>query len=100
MPLGQLVRVCFLPLRYNLSGPAVEEALYDSVAMREFVGIDLGSEAAADETRVSGDQGCQGQKQKVRKLPANARDFTRHKRRWSSGWVDEAVKPKSRPRPP
>ena len=32
--------------------PAVEEALYDSRAMREFVGIDLGCEAAPDETTV------------------------------------------------
>jgi IS5 family transposase len=30
----------------------VEEALYDSRAMREFVGIDLGREAAPDETTI------------------------------------------------
>jgi IS5 family transposase len=28
--------------QWNLSDPAVEEALYDSQAMRHFVGIDLG----------------------------------------------------------
>ena len=33
------------------SDPAVEEALYDSVAMRAFVGIDLGARAP-DETTV------------------------------------------------
>ena len=32
--------------------PAVEEALYDSRAMRRFVGIDLGREPAPDETTV------------------------------------------------
>ena len=37
---------------FNLSDPAVEEALYDSVAMRAFVGIDLGIEGAPDETTV------------------------------------------------
>jgi IS5 family transposase len=35
-----------------LSDPAVEEALYDSQAMRRFVGIDLGREPAPDETTV------------------------------------------------
>ncbi len=35
-----------------LSDPAVEEALYESVSMRRFVGIDLGREPAPDETTV------------------------------------------------
>jgi IS5 family transposase len=30
----------------------VEEALYDSVAVRAFVGVDLGTEGAPDETTV------------------------------------------------
>lgn len=37
---------------FDLSDPAVEEALYDSRAMRSFVGIDLGREPAPDETTV------------------------------------------------
>jgi IS5 family transposase len=37
---------------FNLSDPAVEEALYDSPVMRQFVGIDLGQEPAPDETTV------------------------------------------------
>jgi IS5 family transposase len=36
----------------QLSDPAVEEALYDSRAMRDFVGIDLGREPVPDETTV------------------------------------------------
>ena len=36
----------------NLSDPAAEEALYDSRAMRDFVGIDLGREPVPDETTV------------------------------------------------
>jgi len=35
---------------FNLLDPAVEEALYDSTAMRRFVGIDLGREPVPDET--------------------------------------------------
>lgn len=52
VPLERMLRIYFLQLWFNLSDPAVEEALYDSVSMREFVGIDLGSEAAPDETTV------------------------------------------------
>ena len=37
---------------FNLSDPAVEDALYDSRAMRQFVGIDLGREPVPDETTI------------------------------------------------
>jgi IS5 family transposase len=52
MPLERMLRVYFLQAWFNLSDPAVEEALYDSAAMRGFAGIDLGREAAPDETTV------------------------------------------------
>jgi transposase, IS5 family len=52
IPLERMLRIYFLQLWFNLSDPAVEEALYDSVAMRSFVGIDLGIEGAPDETTV------------------------------------------------
>jgi IS5 family transposase len=52
IPLERMLRIYFLQLWFNLSDPAVEEALYDSVAMRAFAGIDLGSEGAPDETTV------------------------------------------------
>jgi len=52
IPLERMLRVYFLQLWFNLSDPAVEEALYDSVAMRAFVGIDLATEGAPDETTV------------------------------------------------
>jgi IS5 family transposase len=48
--LERMLRVYFLQQWFNLSDPAVEEALYDSQSMRQFVGIDLGEEAAPDET--------------------------------------------------
>lgn len=53
-PIGleRMLRIYFLQQWFNLSDPAVEEALYDSVAMRSFVGIDLGREPAPDETTV------------------------------------------------
>ena len=53
-PVGveRMLRIYFLQQWFNLSDPAVEEALYDSVVMREFVGIDLGREPVPDETTV------------------------------------------------
>jgi IS5 family transposase len=48
--LEKMLRIYFLQLWFNLSDPAVEEALYDSEAMRRFAGIDLGQEAVPDET--------------------------------------------------
>lgn len=50
--LERMLRIYFLQLWFNLSDPAVEEALYDSATMRGFVGIDLGREPAPDETTV------------------------------------------------
>lgn len=50
--LERMLRIHFLQQWYALSDPAVEEALYDSAAMRRFVGIDLGQEGAPDETTV------------------------------------------------
>jgi len=53
-PVGveRMLRIYFLQQWFNLSDPAVEEALYDSLAMRDFVGIDLGREPVPDETTV------------------------------------------------
>ncbi len=50
--LERMLRIHFLQAWFNLSDPAVEEALYDSEAMRQFVGIDLGVERAPDETTI------------------------------------------------
>ena len=50
--LERMLRLYLLQQWFNLSDPAVEEALYDSVSMRRFVGIDLGREAVPDETTV------------------------------------------------
>ena len=54
-PIGveRMLRMYFLQHWFNLSDPAVEEALYDSPTMRAFVGIDLGREPVPDETTVA-----------------------------------------------
>src|ERR1700746_389071 len=51
-PVGveRMLRIYFLQQWFNLSDPAVEEALYDSSAMRRFVEIDLGREPVPGET--------------------------------------------------
>ena len=53
-PIGveRMLRIYFLQQWFNLSHPGVEEALYDSVVLRQFVGIDLGQEPVPDETTV------------------------------------------------
>ena len=53
-PVGieRMLRIYFLQHWFQLSDPGAEEALYDSRAMRQFVGIDLGSEPVPDETTI------------------------------------------------
>ena len=53
-PVGveRMLRIYFLQQWFNLSDPGVEEALYDSVVLRQFAGIDLGQEPVPDETTV------------------------------------------------
>jgi IS5 family transposase len=53
-PIGleRMLRIHFLQHWFELSDPAAEEVLYDSRAMRHFVGIDLGQEPAPDETTI------------------------------------------------
>jgi transposase, IS5 family len=50
--LETMLRIYFLQQWFNLADPAVEEALYDSAALRQFAGIDLGAEPVPDETTV------------------------------------------------
>src|ERR1700709_1514650 len=53
-PIGleRMLRLHFLQHWYNLSDPAAEEAVYDSLSLRRFVGIDLGREPVPDETTI------------------------------------------------
>ena len=50
--LERMLRLHFLQHWFNLSDPMAEEALYDSLSMRQFVGIDLGREPVPDETTI------------------------------------------------
>lgn len=53
-PIGieRMLRIYFFQHWFNLSDPAAEEAIYDSRAIRQFVGIDLDNEPAPDETTI------------------------------------------------
>ena len=42
-----MLRTYFLQQWFNLSDPGVEEALYESPALRRFAGVDLGRSAGA-----------------------------------------------------
>jgi IS5 family transposase len=50
--LERMLRLHCLQHWFNLSDPAAEESLYDSLCMRRFVGIDLGREPVPDETTI------------------------------------------------
>src|SRR5580692_3621660 len=47
-----MLRVYFLQQWFNLSDPGVEDAFYESPALRRFAGVDLGRAPAPDETTV------------------------------------------------
>jgi len=51
-PIGleRMLRIHFLQHWFNLADQACEEALYDSISLRRFAGIDLGREAVPDAT--------------------------------------------------
>src|ERR1035441_1491483 len=50
--LAIMLRTYFLQQWFNLSDPGVEEALYESAALRRFAGVDLGVAPAPDETTI------------------------------------------------
>ena len=49
---GVMLRTYFVQQWFNLSDPGVEEAMYESAALRRFVGVDLGMAPAPDETTI------------------------------------------------
>ena len=53
-PIGieRMLRIYFLQQWFNMSDPQAEDSLYDSAAMSNFAGNDLGNEAAPDETTI------------------------------------------------
>jgi IS5 family transposase len=53
-PIGieRMLRIHFMQHGFNLSDPAMEEALYDIQTLHEFSHINLGREPASDETTI------------------------------------------------
>ena len=49
-PLERMLRIYFLQQWYALADEALEDAIYDSQAMRDFIGIDLAIESVPDAT--------------------------------------------------
>jgi len=52
MPMERMLRIYFMQQWFNLSDPAMEDALYDSESMRRFAGIELVEDAVPDETTI------------------------------------------------
>lgn len=52
MPIAVMLRIYFLQHWFDLSDPGAEDALYDSEAMRRFVGLELSDDAIPDETTI------------------------------------------------
>lgn len=50
MSIEKMLRMYLLQIWFNLSDPATEDAIYDSYAMRKFIGINFMTEAVPDET--------------------------------------------------
>lgn len=51
-PLPRMLRIYFMQQWFNLSDPAMEDALYDSESIRRFAGIDLAADLVPDETTI------------------------------------------------
>jgi IS5 family transposase len=52
LPLERMFRIYCLQQWYNLSDPGAEEALYDSIAIRQFAGVSTDADIIPDETSI------------------------------------------------
>jgi len=52
LPLERMLRIYCLQQWYNLSDPGAEEALYDSITMRQFAGVSSDADVIPDETTI------------------------------------------------
>jgi IS5 family transposase len=52
LPLERMLRIHCMQHWFNLSDPAMEDALYDSESMRRFAGIEAAEDAVPDETTI------------------------------------------------
>ena len=51
-PMERMLRIYFMQQWFNLSDPAMEDALYDSESMRRFAGVELIEDAVPDESTI------------------------------------------------
>ncbi|HLX30511.1 MAG TPA: transposase, partial [Casimicrobiaceae bacterium] len=58
LPLERMFRIYCLQQWYNLSDAGAEEALYDSLTMRQFAGVRTDADVIPDETSSSTFAGC------------------------------------------
>ncbi len=52
MSLSSMLRIYFMQQWFQLSDPAMEDALYDSQSMQRFAGLEVGRDAIPDETTI------------------------------------------------
>jgi len=52
MPMERMLRIYFMQQWFNLSDPAMEDALYDLESMRRFAGVELIDDAVPDESTI------------------------------------------------
>jgi transposase, IS5 family len=78
-PMPRMLRIYFMQQWFNLSDPAMEDALYDSESMRRFAGIDLTSELVPDETTILRFRHLLEQHQLTAKLFADVRQLLEEK---------------------
>lgn len=79
-PLGveKMLRIYFLQQWFNLSDPAMEDALYDMESMRRFAGIELGQDAVPDESTILNFRHLLEQQQLTKKLFKRVNNHLEH----------------------
>ena len=79
-PLGveKMLRIYFLQQWFNLSDPAMEDALYDMESMRRCAGIELGQDAVPDESTILNFRHLLEQQQLTKKLFKRVNNHLEH----------------------
>ena len=101
MPMERMLRIYFMQQWFNLSDPAMEDALYDSESMRRFAGIELGEEAVPDETTILRFRHLLEQHQLTEQIFGLVRGLLEQKRCCSSparSWMPRSSMRRPRPR--
>ena len=79
-PMPRMLRIYFMQQWFNLSDPAMEDALYDSESMRRFAGIDLAADLVPDETTILRFRHLLEKHQLTQKLFAEVRQLLEEKK--------------------